>query len=98
MTCALISCSGADATAEADPGVDGCVIVARPLETGVAGEKIEAVLLPARRRAAAIEAASTDGTAADAAANLSGLAAETEKIGDDLRALIDSLQAAGILG
>lgn len=40
---------------------------------------------------------STNGTAAAASANLSGLSAETEKIGDDVRALRVALLAAGII-
>lgn len=40
---------------------------------------------------------STNGTAAAASANLAGLAAETEKIGDDVRAIHAVLVAAGIL-
>jgi hypothetical protein len=41
--------------------------------------------------------ASTDGTAAAASASLANLAAETEKIGDDLRALVTNLKAGGII-
>lgn len=42
-------------------------------------------------------ATSTDGAAADASDSLPDLAAETEKIGDDLRAMRAALIAAGIL-
>lgn len=46
---------------------------------------------------AAVTLQSTDGTAA-AAADLAGLKAETEKLGDDVRAIHASLKAAGLLG
>ena len=48
--------------------------------------------------AAAPTLTSTNGTAAAASANLAGLAAEAEKIGDDVRALHAALLAAGIIG
>lgn len=41
---------------------------------------------------------STNGTAAAASASLANLAAETEKVGDDVRALHAALLAAGIIG
>lgn len=51
----------------------------------------------AQRGPASVTLTSTNGTAAAASANLSGLAAEAEKIGDDVRAIHAALVAAGIL-
>ena len=86
----------ADGSVGPDTGDGARVIVARPLETGTAGEEIQAVLLPPRALPAAVALTSTDGTAA-AAADLAGLKAETENIGDDVRAIKAALAAVGIL-
>lgn len=45
----------------------------------------------------AVSLTSTDGTAAAASASLSNLAAETEKVGDDVRAIHAALVTAGLL-
>lgn len=47
--------------------------------------------------ASVVDLTSTNGTAAAASANLAGLAAEAEKIGDDVRAIHAALVARGIL-
>ena len=54
------------------------------------------VLEPAKV-ATVVALTSTDGVAAAASANLSGLAAESEKIGDDVRAIHAALVSAGII-
>jgi hypothetical protein len=82
----------ADATAEPDDGAG-----ARVLELGDTDEMIEAVLVSARSVGNAVTLTSTNGTAAAASADLAALAAEAEKIGDDVRALYAALQAAGLL-
>lgn len=87
----------ADGTAESDDGSGARVFVARPLETGLVDEKIECVLIPARRVPNGVALTSTNGTAGAAAADLPGLAAESEKIGDDVRAIHAALVSAGIL-
>jgi hypothetical protein len=87
----------ADATAEPDDGAGARVLVARPLELGDTDEMIEAVLVSARSVGNAVTLTSTNGTAAAASADLAALAAEAEKIGDDVRALYAALQAAGLL-
>ena len=61
------------------------------------GDRFEAFIFRPLAQGAAVAVTSTNGTAAAASANLAGLAAETEKVGDELRALIASLQAAGII-
>lgn len=86
----------ADGSAEPDDGAGPRVIVARPLELGSTDEEIECVLVPARVFGATVALASTDGTAA-AAADLAGLKAETEHIGDDVRAIYAALVTAGFL-
>ena len=73
------------------------MVVARPLELGNTDEKIDVVLLRPRAFGAAVVLASTDGTAA-AAADLAALKAETEKIGDDLRAIYASISGGKSLG
>ena len=85
----------ADGSVEADDGAGARVIVARPLETGSTDEFIECVLLFPRKLGAAVALTSTNGTAAAASASLSDLAAEAEKIGDDVRAIHAALVTAG---
>lgn len=75
----------ADGTAESDDGAGARVVVARPLETGAADEMIEAVLLSPRVYPATVTLTSTDGTAGAVTDSIPDLAAETEKIGDDVR-------------
>lgn len=87
----------ADGTAEPDDAAGARVIVARPLETGVADEMIECVLLRPRLIGAPLVLGSTNGTAG-AAADLAALKAETELLGDDVRALVAALIANGTLG
>lgn len=53
--------------------------------------------LPTTRMPQAVTLTSTNGTAAAASANLANLAAETEKIGDDVRAMHAALVAQGLL-
>ena len=60
---------------------------------GVTGEKVglfgaTPVIQPVGATQAAVTATSTNGVAAAASADLAALAAETEKIGDDVRACI----------
>jgi hypothetical protein len=86
----------ADGSVESDDGSGARVVVARPLETGVATELIEAVLIPARKIGAAVALGSTNGTAG-AAADLAALKAETELLGDDVRAMHAALVTAGYL-
>lgn len=86
-----------DGSAESDDAAGARVIVARPLETGASTEMIEAVLLPPRKIGAAVTLTSTNGTAAAASADLAALAAEAEKIGDDVRAIHAALLTAGFL-
>jgi hypothetical protein len=86
----------ANGSAESDDAAGARVIVARPLETGAADEMIEAVLLAPRKIGAAVALGSTNGTAG-AAADLNALKAETELIGDDLRAIHAALVTAGFL-
>jgi hypothetical protein len=85
----------ADGTAEPDDQAGARVIVARPLETGLADEEIECVLF-LKPILNPVALASTNGTAA-AAADLAALKAETENIGDDVRALYTALKANGSL-
>lgn len=87
----------ADATVKLDTGTGARVLVAMALESGTADELIQAVLIKPLAIGNAVAFGSTNGTAAAASANLANLAAETEKIGDDLRALYAALQAAGVL-
>jgi len=86
----------ADGTVESDDGAGPRVIVARPLQTGLADEMIEVVLVPAKLIGNAVVLASTNGTAG-AAADLAALKAEAENIGDDVRALYAALKANGTL-
>lgn len=86
----------ADGTLESDDSAGARVIIARPLETGASGELIEAVLIPARKIGAAVTLGSTNGTAG-AAADLAALKAETELLGDDVRAMHAALVTAGFL-
>jgi hypothetical protein len=85
-----------DGTFESDDGAGARVICARPLETGAVGELIQAVLIPARKIGAAVTLGSTNGTAG-AAADLAALKAETELLGDDVRAIHAALVTAGFL-
>lgn len=87
----------ANGSVESDDGAGARVIVARPLETGAADEMIECVLLAPRPIGAAVILTSTNGTAASASADLAALAAETEKVGDDVRAMHAALVTAGFL-
>lgn len=89
----------ADGTAESDDAAGARVVVARPLETGAADELIEAVLLPPVPTVAptVVALTSTNGVAAAASADLAALAAEAEKIGDDVRAIHAALVTRGIL-
>lgn len=91
----------ADATVNLDDEAGARVIVAIAIQAGAANELIQAVLIRPYSigavvltstngtAAAAIPGAltSTNGTAAAAAADLAALAAEAEKIGDDVRAI-----------
>ncbi|MFA6289934.1 MAG: hypothetical protein WC661_21330 [Opitutaceae bacterium] len=92
----------ADGTVKLDTGAGARVLVAIAIEAGAADELIQAVLIKPvvignavvigstnGTAAAAIPGAltSTNGTAAAAAADLAALAAEAEKIGDDVRAI-----------
>lgn len=86
----------ADGSVESDDSAGARVIVARPLETGAADELIEAVLVPTRKIGAAVVLGSTNG-AAGAAADLAALKAETELLGDDVRAIHAALVTAGFL-
>lgn len=81
-----------------DAGTGARVLVARPLDTGVEDEMIECVLLDPRPLGAAVTLTSTNGTAAAASADIAALAAEAEKIGDDVRAMHAALVTAGYLG
>jgi len=86
----------ADGSVEADDGAGARVVLARPLELGTTGEFIECILLEPRQIGNAVALTSTNGTAG-AAADITALKAEAEKIGDDVRALYAALQAAGVL-
>lgn len=81
----------ADGTLESDDGTGARVIVARPLQTGAADEKIEVVLLKPRVLGAAV--------AANATADASDLAT-TEALANSLKAsfnaLLASLRTGGI--
>lgn len=85
----------ADGSVGPDTGTGARVVVARPLETGAVDETIEAVLIMPRKYGAAVVDGTTNGACA-AAADLAALKAETELMGDALRALIASAAAAGI--
>jgi hypothetical protein len=83
--------------ATADAGSKGIGYKLTP-GNGTAGDVIEVIDIAERTATPTVLAlTSTDGTAAAAAANLAGLAAETEKVGDDVRAIHAALVAAGIL-
>lgn len=82
----------ADATVEPDDGSGPRVVVARPMETGTAGEAIECILLKPRVYGAAV--------AANATANATDLAS-AEALANSLKttvnAAIAALQTAGFL-
>lgn len=61
------------------------------------GDFVQVLLLGAPYQTQTVALTSTNGTAAAASANLSGLAAEAEKIGDDVRAIHAALVTLGIL-
>jgi len=66
------------------------------LQLGTTGEKLGFLgTAPIARQG--LDATSTAGTAAAASADLSALAAETEKIGDDVRAILAALKSVGLL-
>lgn len=69
------------------------------LFVGLDGDYAWVLILPqaAKRGPVTVTLTSTNGTAGAASANLSGLAAETEKIGDDVRAIHTALVTAGLL-
>lgn len=90
----------------------GGKVITKPTSAGVArtlgvklsqgnsadGDIIEIDDIVERARVASVVAlTSTDGTAAAASASLANLAAEAEKIGDDVRAIHAALVAQGIL-
>lgn len=66
---------------------------------GLDGDHVWILVMPtaAKRGPVTATLASTDGTAAAASASLANLAAETEKIGDDVRNLHAALVSAGIV-
>lgn len=69
------------------------------LIVGLDGDYVWLLVLPesAKRGPATVTLTSTNGTAAAASASLSNLAAEAEKIGDDVRAVHAALVTAGII-
>jgi hypothetical protein len=85
-----------DGTVKADPGTGARVIVAEAQESGVANEIIEARLLEPKPLGGDITDGTTNGAAA-AAADLAALKAETELIGDALRATLAALETAGVI-
>ncbi|HWM26597.1 MAG TPA: hypothetical protein VNP98_17400 [Chthoniobacterales bacterium] len=96
----------ADATAESNDNAGNRVVVARPLEVGVADEEIEAVLLYPRLVGNAVTIGNANGaigalnsTAVNPTkADFDALLAATEVLADDVRAIYAALQANGTLG
>lgn len=90
-----VAASARVATADAGAKVIGYKLTPG---NGAAGDVIEVIDIPEPSPVATVYALqSTNGTAAAASASLANLAAEAEKIGDDVRAIHAALVAAGIL-
>lgn len=69
------------------------------IHMGLDGDFVWVLMLPASadRGPITVTLTSTNGTAAAASANLAGLAAEAEKIGDDVRAIHAALVTHGLI-